>query len=265
MMRHLISRAAAAVLGAGLFGAPVMADTISFLSSNLNLYGSVGITFTTNIAGLDQTATIKTNWAAGSDNAGGFAGYLNGATTPTLFFCDDLFDYLATQATTATPGVYTVSLVSGTGRLSSNAKAMTTTTSNALNALMTNGQTFIAAQSTTTAQAAASAALQVAIWALAYNGAATAVTTTTNAFYVNTATDNAVITDANAFLSCAFGTAVTGVCPVWSTSTTKVVSNYTLAGSQSEVGLTNVPEPASMVLLGGALAGLAALRRSRRG
>ena len=218
------------------------------------------------IASLDQTATLKTNWSAGADNAGGFAGYLNGATTPTLFFCDDLFDYLATQATTATPGVYTVASVSGSsGKLSSNAKAMTATTANALNALLTNGQTAIDAQSTSAAKSVVSAAMQAAVWALAYNGSAIAITTTSNAFYLNSASDSGVITDANAFLTCAFGGAVTGICSGWSASSTQAVANYTLVGTQSVVGLTNAPEPGSMALLGGALAGLVALRRRRRG
>ncbi len=273
MIGRLITRVGVALLVTGALAAPASADTIAFLSSSLYQYGSVGLTFTTTIASLDQTAAIKTNWSAGADNAGGFAGYLNGATTPTLFFCDDLFDYLSTQATTSTPGVYTVSMVSGSGKLSSNAKTMTSTTSNALNALLSNGETFITAQSTTATKAAASAAVQVAVWALAYNGSSAAVTTTTNAFYLNSASDGTVITNANAFLTCAFGGTVSGICSGWSISSTQSVANYTLSGNQSVVGLaantttttgsTGVPEPGSMLLLGGALFGLAGLRRRR--
>ncbi len=266
MTRRFLPLLAAAALAVAAPLAGASADTININSGSVFLDGSTNVYVSTSIAG-------AANMSGSSVNAGGFAGYLNGSPTPTYFFCDELFQYLATGTNT-----YSVGVAGNGAQLSSYATTLTTTTVNALETLLVNGQPKIASHSTgsiTGTNGQVSAALQVAVWAIVYNGSGLAVNNAVGGAqkFSIIGSDSTVISDANYMLSCVFGGTIGGQnCTLgWTTSSTQDVSNYTLSGHQNLLGLTTtaggggqgVPEPASMLLLGGGLAGLGALRRFR--
>ncbi|MCX7381682.1 MAG: hypothetical protein NT133_09775, partial [Alphaproteobacteria bacterium] len=248
MIRRFLPLLTAAAVAIAIPLAGAAADTINFNSGSLYLDGSANVLVSTSISG-------ASNMSSQSVNAGGFAGYLNGSATPTYFFCDELFQNLATGTNT-----YSVAVAGSGTTVSSYATPLTTTSATALETLLVNGQPKIANHSTgaiTGSNGQVSAALQVAVWAIVYNGSGLAVNNTVGGAqkFSIYGSDSTIINDSNYMLSCVFGGTVGGqTCSLgWTTSSTQDVSNYTLSGKQNMLGLTTtagggggaVPEPAS--------------------
>lgn len=153
--------------------------------------------------------------------------------------------------------------------------ALTTTTAKQVGALIQHGSAEIStAKDATPTQIAASAAVQVAIWAIEYgDGTAkitnTGTTLTDGGISVTSNTD--VISLANTYIQ-----NVTGTNPKWTLSPSQQLVMLTEPGTQNLVFLTlatlsstgnqntDLPEPASMAVLLFGLAGLAAVRNRRR-
>jgi|GEM_PF-5674102 len=236
----------------------------------------------------DGTASLSVGLNNHTDSVfgDGGLGYSTFSTPPpgevstNLFWCDDFPSSLLTTTNTYVITQVTSGFVATGGSVTigqSNAATV-----NQLTNLVANGQAYLANHVSGTN----SAALQVAIWAMLYNGANSWANITTNSgtnFYANSSgTASGVIATAQIFLGCALGTVDASICSSgWTAdlSGTYALNNFKpvdangneIAGQDmlrlAQIGTTTTqvttPEPASMALFAVGLAGLGAARRQR--
>ncbi len=218
-----------------------------------------------------------------SVDAGGLspAGYAPAgftAVTGSMFWCTDLNDPAYSGTTSYNIGALTDASDTNNTYVNTNVPSDTATTKlDQATSLIANGQDYIAQQSSgSTAQKVASAAVQVALWSILYQGVTSSYDVTDGGNDLSVSGNSAVTNLANAFLGCLFG-GVNGTCSSqWTTPTGDTLQQYEPSGSyqtfallvgpnniQHQGGGSSVPEPMSMALLASGLAGLGWVRRRR--
>jgi hypothetical protein len=252
----------------GLSAGAAMAGQIS-VTNVTEPYGSISVDIH------DSYQSTLTNCSGAGCVSGGTIG-LQTSIGALNSYCVDLFDYigLGGQNTTFDQN----GLAAGQTFRNGNATGTWTTNQvTLLTRLLTNGSTLLSGSNSSAQNSVISSALQVAIWDVEYDTAASNgtynLTSTSDGFYF-TATDTnsttgslAVLNTAQTFLNDATG--VNGAGITWNTNPNQTVQYLTSdpSGVQNQIYLQTttgaVPEPSTVAVFGLGLIGLWAARRRK--